>query len=139
MFNRLQSLALIAALAFSFLLAGCAEPPYTNVNNEQLKELLDKGVPLYDIRRAEEWRQTGVVAGSIKQTFFDKSGRPMPDFLPAFTRTHAKDQPVALICRTGNRTDALATYLVNELGYTQIYNVKHGITGWIAAGNPVKR
>lgn len=121
------------------LLSACGEPPYNNVDNTQLKELLAQGVPLYDIRRAEEWRQTGVVEGSVRRTFFDASGRPLADFLPEFTRRHDKNEPVALICRTGNRTSALATYLVEELGYTQVYNVRDGITGWMAAGNPVQR
>ena len=124
----------VAALALT--LGGCAEPPYTNVDNAELKALLAKGVPLYDVRRPEEWRQTKVVEGSRTLTFVDASGRPNPDFLPRFTAEVDKHEPVVLICRTGNRTDILARELM-EMGYTQVYNVRHGITRWIGEGNPV--
>jgi len=100
--------------------------------------LLAQGVPIYDIRRPEEWRSTGVVEDSRKLTFVDAGGRPNPEFLPRFTAEVGKDDPVVLICHTGSRTDKLARELV-ESGYTQVYNVRRGITGWIAGNNPVVR
>jgi len=132
MLPRLLGVVLLAAA-----LGGCAEPPYTNVDNDQLKALLTQGVPIYDIRRPEEWRSTGVVEGSRKLTFVDAGGRPNPEFLPRFTAEVGKDDPVVLICRTGSRTDKLARELMEKQGYTQVYNVRHGITGWIAGNNPV--
>lgn len=131
MWTRLLGAALLA-----LTLGGCAEPPYTNVGNAELKALLEKGVPLYDVRRAEEWRQTRVVEGSRTLTYVDASGRPNPEFLPRFTAEVGKNDPVVLICRTGNRTDTLARELM-AMGYTQVYNVRHGITRWIGEGNPV--
>jgi len=50
-----------------------------------------------------------------------------------------KNDPVILICRTGSRTDVLSRALVEELGYTQVYNVKNGITRWVSEGLPVVR
>ncbi len=127
---------LLAALG---LIGGCSEPPYTNIDNARLKTLLAEGVPLYDVRRPEEWRQTGVVEGSRKLTFVDAAGRSMPDFIPTFTAEVDKHKPVILICRTGNRTDSLARQLVEKMGYTQVYNVRQGIAGWIAEGHQVSR
>jgi len=121
------------------LLSACAEPPYSNLDNAQLKTMLEQNVPIYDIRRPEEWRKTGVIEGSQLLTFVDASGRVMPDFLPRFTRVAGKDEPVILICRTGNRTSTLARYLVEQMGYTQAYNVRDGITRWISDGRPVRR
>ena len=120
-------------------LGGCAEPPYTNLDNAELKALQAQGVPIYDIRRPDEWRQTGVVAGSRTLTFVDGGGRPNPEFVPRFAAEVGKNDPVVLICRTGNRTDTLARHLVEDLGYTKVYNVRHGITGWIGEGLPVAR
>ena len=117
-------------------LGGCAEPPYTNVDNAELKALVAKGVPLYDIRRPEEWRSTGVVEGSRELTYVDKSGRLNPEFLPRFTAEVGKNDPVVLICRTGNRTDKLARELAAR-GYTQVYTVRNGVPRWISEGNPV--
>ena len=127
---------LFGAALLALTLGACAPPPYTNVDNTELKALMDKGVPLYDVRRAEEWRQTKVVEGSHTLTYVDKSGKPNPDFLPRFTAEVGKNDPVILICRTGSRTDALARELM-AMGYTQVYNVRHGITRWIGDGNPV--
>ncbi|NDP47346.1 MAG: sulfurtransferase [Sulfuriferula multivorans] len=127
---------LFGAALLALTLGGCAEPPYTNVDNTELKALMEKGVPLYDVRRADEWRQTKVVEGSRTLTYVDASGRPNPEFLPRFTAEVGKNDPVVLICRTGNRTDALARELI-AMGYTQVYNVRHGITRWIGDGHPV--
>jgi rhodanese-related sulfurtransferase len=133
----LKRLGFFAAIAV--LLAGCSEPPYTNVDNQGLQSLLSQGVPLYDVRRADEWRQTGVVEGSRQLTFVDASGRLRPGFLETLARDVGPDQPVVLICRTGNRTDVLARHLVENMGFTRVYNVRDGITEWIRAGNPVDR
>jgi len=122
------------------ILAGCnasATLPYTNVDNNELKTLLDEGATLVDIRRPEEWKQTGVVEGSNTLTFFFASGRVNPKFIPQIQQIAAKDKPVVLICRTGNRTRAASEFLAKEMGYAQVYNVKHGITGWIAEKRPV--
>ncbi len=51
MITRLFGLALLM-----ITLSGCAEPPYNNLDNEQLKTLLEQGTALYDIRRADDWR-----------------------------------------------------------------------------------
>lgn len=130
----LQRLTL--ALLLSLALAGCAEPPYTNIDSLQLKSLITQGVPVYDVRRAEEWRSTGMVEGSHKLTYVDSSGRLNPEFMPRFTAAVDKNAPVILICRTGNRTDKLARELI-EMGYTRVYNVRNGITRWIGENNPV--
>ena len=129
---------------FGFLLlllplCGFAAQPHTNIDNAQLKELRTQGVQLYDIRRPEEWRQTGVVEGSRLLTFVDGSGTPLPDFMPRFAAAVGKNDPVILICRVGNRTEALARILVEKFGYTQVYNVRQGITHWIVEGNPVAK
>ncbi len=129
---------LLGVMLLAFGLGGCAEPPYTNVDNAELKALLAKDVPLYDIRRPEEWRQTGVVEGSRKLTFVDASGRMNPEFLSSFGTEVGKNDPVVLICRTGNRTDTLARELT-AMGYTQVYNVRNGITRWIGDNEPVVR
>jgi rhodanese-related sulfurtransferase len=119
--------------------SACTEPPYNNLDNGHLKTLLEQGVPIYDIRRPDEWRQTGVVEGSRLLTYVDANGRVLPDFLSRFTGAVGKDEPVILICRTGSRTSTLADYLAKQLGYTQVYNVRNGITKWISDGHAVTR
>jgi len=129
----------IAGLFLLLVLSSCAEPPYNNLDNAQLKTLVAQGVPIFDIRRKDEWRQTGVIGGSQLLTFVDSGGRMVPDFLQRFSSTVGKDDPVILICRTGNRTSVLARHLVEQLGYTRVYNVRDGITRWIGEGYDVAR
>ncbi len=129
----------IAGFFLLLTLSSCAEPPYSNLDNAQLKTLIAQGVPLFDIRRKDEWRQTGVIEGSQLLTFVDGGGRVMPNFLERFSNVVARDDPVILICRTGNRTSTLARHLVEQLGYTRVYNVRDGITRWIGEGYAVER
>jgi rhodanese-related sulfurtransferase len=132
----------IRIIAISLLLIGlsaCGELPYTNLSNPELQAMLDKNTPIYDIRRPEEWLKTGVIEESKLLTFVDASGRLKPDFLERFMAETDQHEPVILICRTGNRTGTLARLLVEQLGYTQVYNVRNGITEWIRASNPVIR
>ena len=132
-------LFLLSVVLMAISMSACSEPPYTNINNNQLQELQKQGVQVIDIRRPEEWRQTGVVEGSTQLTAFDKSGRLTENFLPVFESSVNKDTPVVLICRTGNRTSALAGYLSKELGYSKVYNVSGGITSWMREGKPVSQ
>jgi rhodanese-related sulfurtransferase len=122
------------------LLSACSDPRYQNISNQQLQELLQQGVTLIDIRTPREWAETGTVPGSHRLTFFREDGSIDPAFFPAFDAlVKAPDQAVALICRTGNRTKALADYLTEKVGYQQVYNVADGITAWIRDQHPVAR
>lgn len=108
----------------------------TNVSNTELQDLMAKGVPLVDIRLPEEWQQTGVVEGSKQLTLFEKNGSVAPDFLTNLQKIVPTDKPVALICRSGNRTRA-GTAMLAQAGYSQVYNVTNGINGWLKEGKPV--
>jgi len=132
-------LYLCAGLLLLMGLSACSEPPYSNVGNTELQLMLEKDIPIYDVRRLEEWRQTGVVEGSELLTFVDASGRLKPDFIERFTAANNQHEPVILICRTGSRTRSLARLLSEQLGYTQVYNVRDGITRWISEDRPVTR
>ncbi len=138
--NRAVGNGLIPAnstLKFEVELMDVAKPRYTNIDNQQLRELMAQGIPVYDIRRADEWKQTGVIKGSRKLTLFDARGGQNPEFMKQFTAEVKKDDPVIIICRTGNRSSVLARFLSEKLGYSKVYNVKNGIVKWMADGNPV--
>jgi len=133
-------LRIITVFALLLTLSACSEPPpYENLDNTQLKALISQGVPVFDIRRAEEWRQTGVIAGSELLTFVDNRGQVVPDFMPRFTGKIDKNKPVVLICRSGNRSGTLARHLVEKMGFTQVYNVRDGMNQWLKEKNAVTR
>ncbi len=48
-----------------------------------------------------------------------------------------KNTPIILACRSGGRSMNAASFLEN-LGYTQLFNLSGGILGWSEEGLPVK-
>jgi len=136
--NKNIRLILLALLLGLVLFLGVSTPPYNSINNNQLQVMLENDVPIYDVRRPEEWYETGVIVGSQLATYVDSDGRVNPDFLNHFTTDVGKNDPVILICRTGNRTSTLAHYLAEELGYTNIFNVEDGIVRWISENRSVQ-
>jgi rhodanese-related sulfurtransferase len=133
-----QLLRFILLVLLTTILSACSEPPYSNLNNTELDAMLKQNVPVYDIRRADEWRQTGIIKDSELLTFVDTNGRINADFMNRFTAAIKQNDPVILICRTGNRSSTLARHLVEQMGYTQVFNVRNGITQWIRDKRPVK-
>lgn len=135
---RHQLIPCITLLVFACLTSACSELPYNNLSNEELATMLDKQVPVFDIRRLDEWKQTGIIEGSELLTFVDGNGRVQADFMQRFTTAVGQNDPVILICRTGNRTSQLARFLTEKMGYTQVFNVRNGITEWIRDKRPIK-
>jgi len=97
---------------------------------------------LIDIRTPPEWKETGVAKGA---QLLDMNH---PQGAPGFTKALLeklggnKEAPVALICRTGNRTTMVQRYLQAQ-GFTNVINVKEGMAGsgagpgWLKRGLPV--
>lgn len=101
----------------------------------ELQAMLDQGVPLVDIRTKREWQQTGVVEGSRLITFFDeKGGYDVEKWMTEFSEVATADQPVILICRTGNRTGQIGQFLDRKMGYRKVYHVAGGIKAWLRTG-----
>jgi rhodanese-related sulfurtransferase len=127
-------------LLATVILLGCALPgaaEVIDIDNQQLKTLIDKGVPLVDVRTPKEWRDTGVVKGSQRLMFFDERGRfDINGWLAELAAVAKPGDPVILICRSGNRSAKIAALLSQQAGYTTVYNVKNGIKKWLAEGNP---
>ena len=69
-----------STLKFEISLLKVSAPKFKNINNSELKELLKKGVRLIDVRRPDEWKETGIVKGSHLLSFFDGRGRVNPAF-----------------------------------------------------------
>ena len=105
------------------------------VDSAGLERLRADGVAVIDVRRAEEWRETGVIDGSHLLTFFDKKGRyDLDTWLPALAAIAESGEPVALICRSGKRSGRVARLLDEQFGYRHVYTARDGIVGWIEEG-----
>jgi rhodanese-related sulfurtransferase len=129
--------------AFTLMLAGVAcssEPVGPELSAPEAYQRVQSGqLTLIDIRRPEEWRQTGVAAGAV--------GIDMrrADFGQAVLNVVGGDvnAPIGIICRTGNRTTAIHQAM-QEAGFKQVYNVREGMAGgsagpgWVRQGLPVE-
>jgi rhodanese-related sulfurtransferase len=127
---------LLAILLVVLASAACAEVGH--IDNEELARLIAAGTPVIDIRTEGEWKETGIVKDSRLMTFFDEKGRvDAPVWLEKLKAIAKPDQPVVVICRTGNRTRVVAQFLDQQGGYKKVYNVKDGIVGWKKDNRPV--
>ena len=109
----------------------------THVDSVGLQRLLQRGVPVIDIRTPEEWRETGIVEGSHLLTFFDTQGRyDFRAWLSELSAIAARDEPFALICDSGGRSGLVSRFLDAQLGYQRVYDVPGGIAQWIAENRP---
>ena len=125
-------------LIINVLVASFAFSDVIEIGNIELKSLLQKKIPLIDIRREDEWKSTGIVENSILMTFFDKNGKANTnEWLKELNKIANKNDPVILICRTGRRTGIISKFLSEKVGYRLIYDVTNGITDWIKKGNTV--
>ena len=130
-------LSRLLAVVLAFL-ALTARAEVIDIDNTQLAKLVASGVPVVDIRTAPEWKETGVVAGSRLLTFFDEKGQfNAAAWLEKLKATTKPDQPVILICRSGNRTQKVSQFLAQQAGYKTVYNVRDGIRGWSKEGRPL--
>ena len=143
---RLVVLTLGAAILMLGLVAsGCsseetASPDTTGAATTATYETVDvqtaydalssnQDTQLLDVREPDEWAETGVGPEAVLIPLGDVESRASAEL--------AADQPVYVICRTGNRSQTASEILVG-LGFTQVYNVDGGITAWVDAGLPVE-
>jgi rhodanese-related sulfurtransferase len=131
MVRRLVFSLFAVLLAF---FAHSARADIVDIDNAELARLAISGVPIIDIRTEGEWKESGVVPGSKLITLFDEKGRPDPDWLAKVKGVAKPEQPVIVICRSGNRTRVASQMLTQQAGYQRVYNVKDGIRSWAKEG-----
>ncbi len=91
------------------------------------KALLDNKTPIVDIRTVGEWKESGIVKGSIPIQFFNERGQyDIPKFLKELNAKVDTTKEFALICRTGSRTKMVGAFLSDELKY-KIIDIEGGI------------
>lgn len=98
-------------------------------------------ITLVDVRTPDEWKQTGVPASGFAITMHQQ-GQAFLQQLDAALGGDRK-KPLAVICRTGNRTGSIVGPL-EQAGYSNIINVAEGMAGgrngrgWLRSGLPVR-
>lgn len=101
----------------------------------------DGKLVLVDVRTPEEWRETGVPA-SAHAISMHQAG---PEFVRQLDAALGGDRskPLAIICRTGNRTSSIVAPL-EKAGYARVIDVSEGMAGgrngkgWLKTGLPIR-
>jgi len=109
-----------------------------NLSVDQVADELAAGDAVaIDIREAEERLERGAIPGSVHaprgmlEFYADPASRyHRPEFDP--------DRRLILHCAAGGRS-ALATAVLQDMGYTNIAHLESGFEGWSKAGRPVER
>jgi rhodanese-related sulfurtransferase len=111
--------------------AGEAASGYTTVDVQTAHDALsaNSAAQLVDVREPAEWAETGIPQGAVLIPLGDLESRAAAEL--------ATDEPVYVICRTGNRSQTGSDILVG-MGYAEVYNVDGGITAWMAADLPTE-
>jgi len=110
-----------------------------NLSDDQLTALSRDGVPLIDIRRDQEWEETGVIDGSHLITFFHERDKyDLDGWLAEFDKVADRDKPFILVCRNGIRTAKLGRFLDGRQDFSHVHHLQHGISAWIDAGRAVR-
>jgi rhodanese-related sulfurtransferase len=130
---------LFASLFINYLAISCGEtnnqadvkmssqvqtssPILKDLNVTEFKTKIDenKGIIL-DVRTPEEYKQ-GHIKNATTINFYDDNFKDQVEKLP-------KNKPILVYCKGGNRS-AKAANILKYLGYSEIYNLKGGITAW---------
>lgn len=138
------SLAVALCVALFAVSAASAQRDAPQLSAPEAFALAQQGkMRIIDIRRPDEWRATGIAAG-VERLDMRHPGGAQGFAQALLARVGGdRDAPIALICRTGNRTTQVQAVL-RELGFTNVYNITEGMAGsragpgWIARGLPVE-
>jgi rhodanese-related sulfurtransferase len=102
-----------------------------DLSPKELMTYQSNGVVIVDIRRSEEWKDTGIINGARTITAFTKAGSLHPDFQADFTKlVPDPDTPFVLYCRSGRRTGILRDALETSMGFKKAMHLSGGIVGW---------
>ena len=119
-----------------YILTAQAFAEVKEVNNQEIMSLMQSGVPIIDIRRAEEWNDTGVIKQSNLITFFDKQGNHNIDkWLPELKNIAKESDPVIIICRSGKRSGIVSKFLDEQANFINVYNASGGMLSWVGSKN----
>lgn len=125
----LLAAAVVAVAAGLLLVRGTASAEaLTTIDVAALQEAMNDEVTLVDVREPYEY-DGGHVPGALSM--------PLGQVV-SLAADLPKDQPLYVICRSGNRSLQAAEALV-EAGFQDVRNVGGGMISWQAAGYPVER
>ncbi len=145
--NRRDFLLLAGAAVISGI-AGFSLPAIAQETSQGSFEVMDAQsafnaaktgeIVLVDIRRPDEWSETGIGEGAVALDMREES------FVASLVELRQKypGKPIALICRTGNRSGNVVSILAAQ-NFPGLVDVSEGMVGgrngpgWLTRGLPI--
>ncbi len=124
---------IILSILSMFIFTSFLYADFKTISNENLEAAIKDGVTVIDIRRLDEWSDTGVVPSSHKLTFFDENGKyDLSKWMSQFEKiVKNKNQKFILVCRSARRTGIVGNFLSQKAGYQNAYHLEGGIVSWM--------
>ncbi|MBQ6459961.1 MAG: rhodanese-like domain-containing protein [Exiguobacterium sp.] len=92
----------------------------TRIDVKTLQNKLEnEEITLLDVRESSEY-EGGHIEGAVNASLSSLDANQLP---------YPKDEPIYVICRSGNRSAQAASQL-QDAGYTEIYDVSGGMMAW---------
>ena len=136
------TLAVMLLGTLTAVLTGTAYEPDSSQKSNTFKvrhipltqEFIQAGTPIIDIRTPKEWEETGIVPGSHLLTFFNEDGsHDKQGFTNRLQQIAGPDTPLAILCRSGNRSEKVSRFLSGQ-GFRSVIDIYEGIKGGISRG-----
>jgi len=124
---------IILSILSMFIFTSFLSADFKTISNENLEAVIKEGIPVIDIRRIDEWSDTGVIPNSHKLTFFDEKGKyDLSKWMAQFEKiVKDKNQKFILVCRSARRTGIVGNFLSQKAGYKNVYHLEGGIISWV--------
>jgi len=118
------------------MLSKFVQADIVSIDNMKLRDLLDKGIKVVDIREKDELVSTGIIENSYVVSLLNKNIKfNFNEWTSRFLNIELKDNSVVFVCAKGVRSSIIAGLISKRLPNLRIYNLKKGIDDWIRSGN----
>lgn len=115
---------MIKALISMFFATTMAMAKYISMDIDE-SIIKDQNIQIVDIRTPNEW-QYGVLKGAILVNLTDNNGNYNENFVKDIAKNIDPNKKIAIICRSGNRSQTASEILVDN-GYKDVINLSGGM------------
>lgn len=108
--------------------------PFRSVSADELESLISTqpAIFLLDVREPYELTAYGKIPDVVNIPIGELISR-------IYELPSDKSTPIVCICQSGNRSYEVANYLATRAGYSNVYNLEGGTSGWMFSGKHVER
>lgn len=98
---------------------------FASFKTDSIDNVIGKDIQILDVRTPSEWKE-GVLKGAILVSLTDENMHIDPNFVNLAKQKLDPNKPVAVICRSGNRS-AIAADLLDRAGVENVINIAGGM------------